>query len=372
MSLLAAKSEYTAIGVMSGSSLDGLDIVWCRLDTIGGYRILDATTQPYPTALLQALRHCDQCDGQTLTATNARYSHWLGQTLAEQLHTWGVRPDVIGVHGHTVFHAPGQVGYSLQLGLGQITVSYLNAPLVTDFRNQDIALGGQGAPLVPAGEHALFPDTSVFVNLGGIANIGLHTTDKAVGYDLCGCNQILNALARRYNARWHYDKDGALAASGRRHSGLLAQLASLAFYRQPPPRSLANQAVADLYWPLLDSCDATIPDQLHTFCVHIANVIADALPKGGGKVMATGGGAHNRFLKQSIADAIQPKGYGLADVSEVLIDYKEALIFAWMALQVAQGQASTLPAATGARQAVAGGAIHLPPPQHIVFEDERW
>ncbi|MFW5659270.1 MAG: anhydro-N-acetylmuramic acid kinase, partial [Bacteroidota bacterium] len=317
--VLKKQQEYVALGAMSGSSLDGLDLALVRLRPVGETRFefLKATTLAYPAALTERLRHAELLNGRALTELNVTYSHFLGKALRDFLSKCDLQPQIIGLHGHTLFHAPTPTerahGYSLQLGCGQTIAAYLHVPLVTDFRAQDIALGGQGAPLVPAGERALFVNTRAFVNLGGIANIGLHPPfteqpERVLGYDLAGCNQILNRLARAHDLALSYDEGGRIAATGQLHPPLLEALDTLDYYRQPPPKSLGNADLAALCTPEFERFTLPPADQLHTFCAHLGWVIARALPQLPNglcePLLVTGGGAHNRFLMAHIRQAI--------------------------------------------------------------------
>jgi anhydro-N-acetylmuramic acid kinase len=289
-----------------------------------------------------------------------------------------LHPHFAATHGHTVFHRPWQQTTS-QLGCGETICSHVELPVVANFRVRDVALGGEGAPMVPLAEWHLFPQEGAFLNLGGIANISLFQ-DRLPGavfagntwlkpgkslltYDLAACNLVLNRLAARYDARLAYDPEGTLAAAGQLLPELLAQLNALPFYAQVPPRSLGlEQLEADVF-PLLDVQGASIPDVLHTWCHHLVQVIVQQLAHlsiGNAGLRVTGGGAHNTFLMTLLQDALASRGIHILDSSTQLIDFKEALMFGFLGLMRLLGQPTVLLGATGSRVAASTGSLHLP------------
>jgi anhydro-N-acetylmuramic acid kinase len=319
-----------------------------------------------------------EADAYTLAKTHTDYAHYLGMTLKHHLREHELQPDLIGVHGHTVFHRPDR-HFTFQLGDGETMASHLPAPLVTGFRQRDMALGGQGAPLVPFGEWYLMPDYELFLNLGGIANLSFLPRSEAsrrrvegrtwfkqpprhLGYDLCACNQVLNALARAYDPALGYDPEGQLAASGQVLPAVLAELGGLSFYHTPPPRSLGNALIAQEVWPLVDPARGYRPQDLAaTFVQHIANRLYHdlaGLGLGEQSLLVTGGGALNTHLLTTLRTTLTPLGVELIAPSRPLIEFKEAMIFGFLALQVLWGAPTTLPAATGAREAAIGGSLH--------------
>lgn len=368
---------------MSGTSLDGNDLCAVRFSLHGGswaYQVLAAHTYPYPD------EWHDRLEGLAASSTTAfelakahvDYGHYLGLLLRRFCIEAGVTPQFVALHGHTVFHRPWQQ-VTWQVGCGETVASYLTVPVVANFRARDVALGGEGAPLVPLGEWHLFPDTGLFLNLGGVANVSIFRERLPSGdfdekswlrpgwhylaYDLCGCNLILNTLAQRYDTRLAYDPEGSVAAAGELSADLLAQLEGIGFYHQVPPRSLGTELLAAEVWPVLDAHPAPLPDKLHTWCHHLAAHLAAELGHlgiGHTPLRVTGGGAHNRFLMACLREALAPLGVTVAENPPLLTDYKEALVFAFLGLRRLLGQPTVLPGATGARVAESTGSVHLP------------
>ena len=248
-------ATYIGIGLMSGSSLDGLDV--CCAEFTGdpeydfwSYRIQEAETVPYSDEWLEKLRAAPSLSGAELIKLHVEYGHFLGRSVTQFIDKHNLRETVqfAASHGHTVFHSPEQ-GYTFQLGDGETAAAHLPFPLVSDFRTKDVALGGQGAPLVPGGEKYLFGTYDICVNLGGIANIGIKGQR---GFDICPCNIVLNSLAQVKDGELLYDKDGILARSGNIITGLLAKLEDLSFYKECPPKSLWKEWIEENVFPLLD------------------------------------------------------------------------------------------------------------------------
>ncbi len=343
------------IGVMSGSSLDGIDLALCRFGQKHGqwsFTVEAARTIPYGLEMKERLLAATEADGLEL----ARLHRDIGMAIGQACHVLLQEhpAELIASHGHTIFHQPDE-GLTLQLGSGAHIAAASGLPTITDFRTLDVALGGQGAPFVPFGERHLFPEHRVFVNLGGIANIAVHGGERSIGYDICPCNQALDLLANE--AGKPYDADGAMARSGKVDAELLAALDALAFYKQPPPRSLGREWFDAQLKPLITS-DALLADRMRTVMEHVAALVARELDKAGaGTGLFTGGGAHNGFLIERIA-ALGPARPVLP--AKELIDYKEAVIFAFLGLMRWRGEANTLASVTGARRDSCGGALYLP------------
>jgi anhydro-N-acetylmuramic acid kinase len=350
------EGPFHVIGVMSGSSLDGIDVAYCRFvkhDDDWTHAIEDATTIPYDAVMRKRL--LGVMSGPALEL--ARLDRDLGRLIARACNDLrNGRPlDLIGSHGHTIFHLPGE-GLTTQLGSGAQIAALTGRPVVFDLRSKDVALGGQGAPLVPFGERALFTGTDTFLNLGGIANVSHHADGRVTGYDICTCNQALNLLANE--AELAYDKDGSLARVGVVVPELRNALDALPFHRQAPPRSLGREWFDAHMAPLLQNERLALRDRLRTVTEHIAHTIADALRHGNAqRVLVTGGGAHNGFLMERIT-ALSTAEMVVPDASTV--DYKEALVFAFLGLMRWRGEVNTLASVTGAPQDSIGGALILP------------
>lgn len=345
----------TVIGVMSGSSIDGLDLACCTFTERDGrwsYLVNTAVTVPYEGPMRRRLLGAMQADALTYARLHRDLGELIGMQCRDMARQHGAR--LIASHGHTVFHQPA-FGLTAQVGCGAHIAALAGVPAVCDLRTKDVALGGQGAPLVPLGERMLFPGHQAFLNLGGISNISLHG-GRTVGFDVGPCNQALDLLAAEHGAA--YDKDGALARSGSVHEGLLRTLDALDFYALPTPRSLGREWFDARMRPVLLDPAIPLPDRLRTAVEHIARQIARML--GGhaqGPVLASGGGAHNAFLLERLR-SLCAAPIELPDPA--IIDFKEAIIFAFLGLQRWLGRPNALAEVTGAVRDSVGGAIHLP------------
>ncbi len=349
------EDKLRVIGVMSGSSLDGIDLALCHFAHNGkqwSFTVEAARTVPYDAAKRKRLLAATSGDALELARLNRDIGIAIGHGCRQMLQEHGA--DLVASHGHTIFHQPDE-GLTLQVGSGAHIAALSGLPTVSDFRTLDVALGGQGAPLVPFGEQLLFPDHKAFVNLGGIANISVHSGKKPIGYDVCPCNQALDLLAGE--AGKPYDADGALARSGEVDVELLSKLNALPFYAQEPPRSLGREWFEEKMKPLITT-KAPLEKRLRTVIEHIALLIAQELDKA--KVVSalfTGGGGHNGFLIERVAALGKAKP---ELPSTELIDYKEAVIFAFLGLMRIRGEVNTLASVTGASRDNIGGAVHLP------------
>lgn len=349
---------WNGIGVMSGTSLDGMDVAWCRFEHIEGrwaYRIIDATTFPYPPEFRQRL-----ADATRLSALDyAQLNVDLGVFFAQRLNRWiGQRPkpDFIASHGHTVFHQP-QHGLTTQIGSGAVIAALTGLRTVCDFRTTDVALGGQGAPLVPIGDELLFGQYDACLNLGGFSNISYRCDGQRVAFDVSPCNMALNLLANRQG--FEYDPDGKIAQSGSIIQPLLDKLNQLDYYHLPAPKSLGKEWFDESFLPLLQPFlePDNLPNGLRTVVEHIAMQIATAVPMCAGQMLVTGGGAHNRFLIERLSEK-SPLRVIIPD--SLTIDYKEALVFAFLGLLRLQGNSNCLKSVTGAISDNCGGAVYLP------------
>lgn len=348
--------QYSALGMMSGSSLDGLDMAYCEFwenEGKWGYNIKEAETIPYPEEWKMMLQESFYASGEKLQENNIAYGRFLGEKAKGFLKKHNLKPNVIALHGHTVFHRP-EKGFSLQLGCGQAVAIITQIETVSDFRNKDILLGGQGAPLVPIGDQLLFSDYDYCVNFGGIANISFEKNGQRTGYDVCAANQLLNYLSRQMGMA--YDKNGKTASLGKLDKLLFDRLNRVDFCQKPYPKSLSNEQVRELFLPILDNSPAPLEDKLYTVVKHIAFQIARATDASSGKKMLlTGGGAHNAFLVEAIRQEC-PQNIFVPD--PLIIDFKEALVFAFMGILRQTGQINCLASATGARRDSSTGIIY--------------
>ncbi len=351
-------NRYTAIGIMSGSSLDGVDIAFCSFKKENGrwkYKIEKAETVGYDARWYSTLKNIRSYSAEELLSLHYRYGRFLGKITAAFIHRHDLSPDLVASHGHTVFHNPA-AGFTFQLGDGQAIAVETGIPTVSDFRIKDVLLGGEGAPLVPVGDELLFGDYEYCLNLGGIANLSFNSNGERKGFDVCPANQLLNRLSRQLGAP--YDKEGNFARLGKMNKALFDKLNGDPFYRLPFPKSLSNEYVESSFFKILETFDIPVEDKLYTAVKHIAYQINRAVEEGfKGKILVTGGGAFNRFLVKALQ---LEKGYRFVIPDEVTVRFKEALVFALMGVLRMNGAENCYASVTGASANSSTGTVFYP------------
>lgn len=366
----AIQQSYRIVGLMSGSSLDGLDLACCLFtpQPSGEIRwtIEVAATQPYSEQWKRRLSELPHQSALAFARSNVYFAHYLAEHCQQFIAEYSLSNiDAIASHGHTLFHE-GDRGFTCQIGDGASLAALLGLPVVSNFRNQDMAKGGQGAPFAPIVERDLFSQYDFFLNLGGIANLSIRQKGKMYAFDVCPANQWLNALAQQLG--WDYDAEGHLAAAGTLQVDLLEDLNDWPFYEKAPPKSLGNQAVRE-WLPQILNHPAKEQDKLASLTRHIAVQIVRALnrscrPKTGSSlnVLCTGGGAWNRFLIKEIEQAAKTCNFQLRCIvpDAKLVNFKEALLMAWMGVLRLEKQPNCLPSATGAWAESCSGGLFLP------------
>ena len=342
-----------AIGVMSGTSLDGIDIALCRFsESANGwnYELLDALTLSYSEGWSDKLKSAPFLSAREFLILHNEYGIYTGELINEFLIT-KERPELIASHGHTIFHQPDKK-ITFQIGNGASIAATTGISTISDFRNLNMAMGGQGAPLVPVGDQLLFPEFDYCMNLGGFANISFQENGSRIAFDICPVNIILNSLAKQKGES--YDKDGKIGASGTVNDSLLDKLNNLGFYKQRWPKSLGREWVEDQINPLLKEFAIPVEDQAATFYAHITDQISKATGKKG-KLLITGGGAHNRLL---INELKAKTSCAIVLPVQKLIDFKEALIFAFLGVLAIKGRANVYASATGSSRDHIGGTLY--------------
>ena len=345
-----------AIGLMSGSSLDGLDLALVKFTSDEGrytYDIMAADTLPYPQYWHDQLAGAFLRKPDELVPLDKEYGTFLGSQVKAFVEKHHATPDFVASHGHTIFHKPEQ-RYTLQIGDGQALADACGLTVVNDFRTEDVLKGGQGAPLVPIGDRLLFSEYDICLNIGGIANLSYELDGKRIAYDICIANQALNWLAQREGHA--FDRDGMMASQGRIDSTLLEALNDNGFYHQQPPKSLGREFFETFQKSLLESYSTQ--DALATFVEHIAMQIAKTtrhLPQG--KMLITGGGALNSYLVTRIQ---HHTGHQVVIPDRMTVDFKEALIFALLGLLRLEGRTNVLCSVTGAPTDSCSGKIWHP------------
>ena len=342
-----------AIGLMSGTSLDGIDMVYVKFQksNYANFEILSAETINYSDIWREKLQNAINIDKKEISFLHNEYGAFLGIKTNEFISKNNIRMlDFIASHGHTVFHQP-EKGFTLQIGDGEEILKTTNCMVVADFRTQDVQLGGQGAPLVPIGDRLLFSRYQACINLGGFANISYEANDLRIAFDICPVNIVMNHYSKKMGL--DYDDKGILASKGTIHQVLLKDLNSLDFYLKKPPKSLGLEWVQQYVFPLVEKYKLEPLNILRTFLEHVAHQISKTiLPFD--TILFTGGGVYNDFLIKRIED-IGKKNINLPSYN--IINYKEALIFALLGLLKLQEQVNCLSSVTGAQKNHSSGKI---------------
>ena len=357
---------YRALGLMSGSSLDGLDLVFAEFHVNAGHwswEIRAAATEPYPDGWVERLRGAADLSARDYLLLHAAYGRYLGAAVNRFIEEKGLHYQValVASHGHTAVHSP-QGGVSAQLGDGATIAAETGLAVVSDLRSLDVAHGGQGAPIVPLGEQLLFTDYRLFLNLGGIANVSVHN-GPPVAFDICPANRVLNTLARK--AGKDFDEGGRLAAMGTVNAPLLAQLNALDYYTQPSPKSLSNEFGTGVVLPLIEAAGLSVEDALATYTEHVAVQIHEALEDHlpaeleNRRLLVTGGGALNTFLISRLREWVEDNRVEVVVADDNLVHYKEALVMALLGVLRWREENTTLASVTGARRDSIGGALWL-------------
>lgn len=338
---------------MSGTSLDGIDLAICRFPNTHSFELKHFKTISYSKIWKQKLETAHTLTGLELRKLELEYSEYTAKCVLDFIDKTAENVDFIACHGHTIFHQPDNK-LTLQIMDGSVLANLTGITSICDFRSGDMALGGQGAPLVPIGDALLFGEYEACLNLGGFANLSYEHNNERIAYDISPANLILNELAQRKSLE--YDKGGAMAKSGKIIPDILEKLDSLPFYSAPFPKSLGREWMEENISPVFKKEDTH--DSLATCIEHISNQIAKALNQVAktGKVMVTGGGAHNTFLMERVnhkthLDLIIP--------SSSIIDAKEAIVFAFLGKLRLEEKPNTLASVTGAKRNSVGGAVYL-------------
>lgn len=345
------------IGLMSGTSLDGIDIAYCRFTLDGNrwsYKVIEAETMAYSAEWRARLSEAFYASASGLAQLHSDYGHFLGKAAATFIKKHRIDPGLISSHGHTVFHDPSS-GVTFQLGSGAAIAAECKLPVVCDFRSMDVALGGQGAPLVPIGDKLLFSEYDYCLNLGGFANISYDHSGKRIAFDICPVNIAANAICEKLGKL--YDDKGAIGRQGRVDQRLLDELNTLPFYhkQQHTPKSLGKEWMDKEFTPVINKHSLSPADQLRTLYEHIGMQIGAATEKGG-KMLVTGGGAYNSFLIERIEHYSR---ISIAPPGRNIIEFKEALVFAFLGLLRMEKRINILSDVTGASADSIGGCIYL-------------
>lgn len=351
------KEQYRVTGLMSGSSMDGVDLACCDFMWNGqewDYHIIEAETYPYDDDLLRRLAYACNLGKSEIHKLDLE----LGNYYADLLNTFhrekGLLPDLISSHGHTILHDPPR-GITFQAGNGRIMAEKTRITVINDFRSEDVAQGGQGAPLVPLGDRLLFKQYEGCLNLGGFANISFEESSGILmAYDLCPANMALNSVAALEGLE--YDMNGEMARKGQPDEGFLEKLNRLDYYAVDPPKSLGREWFLDRFQPLTIKSGLDNYDLMSTVLEHIAQQISAGINRAGtGSVLVTGGGALNRTLVERLRYHSRAS---LVIPEKRLVHFKEALIFALLGVLKIRGEINVLASVTGGREDLSAGTIH--------------
>lgn len=352
------KSKYRVIGAMSGTSLDGLDIIHVEFSfkNYWSFKILETETINYSKEWKAILKSLVSNSIEELSIIDKNYTAYVSSTIIDFINRHQISDlDAICSHGHTALHQP-EKGLTYQIGNLQDISNLICATVVCDFRVQDVELGGQGAPLVPIGDELLFSNYDFCLNLGGFANISTKTNSVRLANDICPVNIILNHYASKLG--FDFDEYGKLASSGVLSSELLSELNNINFYNSNPPKSLGLEWVEENIHPIIENYSLSIKDVLRTFVEHCAFQISKEInKKESASVLVTGGGAYNSFLISRIKSFTKNK---IVIPNKNLVEYKEALIFGLLGVLKLRGEINCLSSVTGAKKDHSSGQIYYP------------
>lgn len=351
------KSVYRIIGLMSGTSLDGLDIAYCifeKTEKKWKYKIHSSETIKYTKEWSTKLSTIHNSSAYEFALANTEYGYFLGEKVNRFITQNKISSvDFIASHGHTIFHQPER-NFTFQLGSGAAIAGRTGITTVCDFRSVDVALNGQGAPLVPVGDALLFSEFDYCLNLGGIGNISFDEKKKRKAFDICPVNLALNKLSQELGKK--YDNKGEFARSGKLNSKLLEKLNRLDYYKAKGAKSLGREWVEEVFLPVINSFDVSVHDKLKTVCEHIAFQIAVYANRKKSKMLVTGGGAYNGYLIERIRFHSKSS---VVIPDKQTIEFKEALIFAFLGLLRFEQKNNSLASVTGASTDNIGGAVYL-------------
>ncbi|MBT0812051.1 anhydro-N-acetylmuramic acid kinase [Litoribacter ruber] len=354
---MPTRKTYGIIGLMSGTSGDGLDIAYCEFERNQGwnYRIAKAKTAIFPTDLGLKLSKSHLLGAEDLRMLDVGFGKWMGEQVSIFCKAENIKPLAVASHGHTVFHRPDQ-GNTFQIGNGWSLQESCALPVINDFRMRDVQLGGQGAPLVPIGDMLLFQEYDYCLNLGGIANISFETDGQRKAFDVSPFNLLLNHFSQKLGKP--YDEGGQLAKKGNVDNPLLERLNNIPFYTSKNAKSLGREDIEEVFLPLLKAAGLAPKDTLATLNAHFVTQLAEAIPvKDQSRLLVTGGGAYNAYFIECLKEKLAPSIQVVVPDADV-VEYKEALIFAFMGALHLRNEPNCLASVTGASRDNIGGVCY--------------
>ncbi len=353
------KNVYNVIGIMSGTSMDGVDLTYCRLTRKKKEwktEIVSANTFGYNSEWLDALSNAHNLAGQELVHLHTRYGKFIGQLVNSFIKKEKIKKiDLIASHGHTIFHQPARQ-FTFQLGDGNAIHAKTKIPVAFDFRSLDVALGGEGAPLVPIGDALLFKNYDLCLNLGGIGNISVKEKNKITAFDFCYCNMALNYLASK--AGKNFDHKGKMSRQGHVNENLLSQIEKIYYSSAGERPSLGRESFEKDFKTLLEDESIPLNDRLRTICESVANELSNIIPakKKKQRLLVTGGGAFNNFLIQQIEEKLKERVTVIVPEKKI-VAFKEALVFAFLGVLRLRGEINVLKDVTGAKKDSCSGIL---------------
>lgn len=354
---------FNIVGLMSGTSLDGLDLCYCHItkdEDKWSFEIMASKSVSYVDDMQSELKDSIYLKADDLLQFHNTYGVWLGQQAKQFISEKNLEVDFIASHGHTTHHQP-ENGLTFQIGSGQHLANESGRKVISDFRTNDVALGGQGAPLVPIGDQLFFGEYDFCLNLGGISNISLEQKGKRIAYDIGLANMILNYITRKIDL--DYDKGGALASSGSINQNMLDRLNGLKYYLLPHPKSIGYEWFVDKVIPIVDITDDTTENLLHTSIHHVCEKVAQQVKlnstKENSSLFVTGGGALNNFMINTLQDKLGSSVKVVVPEKE-LIEFKESAVFALMGALRMEQEINVLKSVTGAKRDSSSGVLYLP------------
>lgn len=355
------------LGLMSGSSLDGLDLATVEYeidgDSIRDWKVLYAASYEYPEKWQSKLESAPAASGYKLASLHAETGNFFGDLCLRFIEESGITPDYIASHGHTVMHAP-KLSFTLQIGDASHIAVRAGVPTISDFRTADIAAGGQGAPLAPIVEQYLYKGYGMYLNLGGIANISAHGDSGILAWDVCPCNQLLNFSAGRKDLP--YDQDGLLARTGSVDQALLGEFRKIIPLPHSNPYSLDNTFILTKFISLLKASFLSVEDQLCTSVEYISDCITKQAKQARNllgtqpTMLITGGSAHNTFLIERLKARLSQHSIEAVVPDDATIDFKEAILMSLCGLLRILQKPNALASVTGASRDTVNGGVYLP------------
>ncbi len=350
--MLQLKKNHSIIGVMSGTSLDGIDIVNCNFKKNKKwlFDLIACESYKYDEKWKNILKNLHLSSREEIKKIDKKYGKLIGHIINSFIKKNNLNVEYVASHGHTIFHDPKKK-FTLQIGCGKEISKITGLNVIYDFRSLDVSLGGQGAPLVPIGDLFLFPKYKYCLNIGGFANFSVKEKNKILkSYDICPANFVLNFLSSKIG--FDFDKDGLIAKNGYLNKFLLEKLNSIDFYLKEKPKSLSREWVEKEIYPLL--INKKTSSLLSTFCEHIAIQISNKIKND--QVLVSGGGVHNKYLMSRIKYHCKSK---IITPNKDIIDFKEAIIFGLLGILKLYNQNNCLSIVTGAKKDNSGGKIIL-------------